>query len=184
MKHHGKAMSTTTPRGAAVRVCKTCQIEKPADGFPKNKLGGIHGRKCNACCAAWHRDRRAAGYTYVAKDPERRLRKIREARKVRNVTEPGWSYEVAKRIAAKNPELFKAIKAVYRRLTRNPKLRQAVFERDGRRCLCCMATSDLVIDHIVPVLSGGTNDPNNLQTLCRPCNSRKRGIVNYRKDAG
>ena len=56
------------------------------------------------------------------------------------------------------------------------KLRHEVFKRDGYRCRECGASKDetsLEIDHIVPVARGGTNDINNLQTLCRECNRMK-----------
>lgn len=29
------------------------------------------------------------------------------------------------------------------------------------------------VDHIVPLAEGGTNDPDNLQSLCHSCHSRK-----------
>lgn len=56
------------------------------------------------------------------------------------------------------------------------KLRHEVFQRDGYRCRECGASKDetsLEIDHIVPVARGGTNDIDNLQTLCRECNRMK-----------
>ena len=56
------------------------------------------------------------------------------------------------------------------------KLRHEVFKRDGYRCRECGASKDetsLEIDHIVPVAKGGTNDIDNLQTLCRECNRMK-----------
>ena len=53
------------------------------------------------------------------------------------------------------------------------KLRQQVLERDGGRCLTCGATTDLTIDHIVSLARGGSDEIDNLQTLCRSCNSRK-----------
>lgn len=37
--------------------------------------------------------------------------------------------------------------------------------------------SILSIDHIHPERHGGTLDEDNLQTLCRPCNSRKGSRV-------
>jgi hypothetical protein len=52
-------------------------------------------------------------------------------------------------------------------------LRWAVFQRDGYACVHCGSGSDLTVDHIHPVLYGGTNSADNLQTLCRSCNSRK-----------
>lgn len=52
-------------------------------------------------------------------------------------------------------------------------LRSAVYERDGHACLHCGATDQLSLDHIHPWSLGGTDTYDNLQTLCRPCNSRK-----------
>lgn len=56
------------------------------------------------------------------------------------------------------------------------KLRHEVFKRDGYRCRECRASKDetsLEIDHILPVAKGGTNDIDNLQTLCCECNRMK-----------
>lgn len=52
-------------------------------------------------------------------------------------------------------------------------LRRKVFERDAYRCVHCGDHMDLSVDHIHPESKGGTLDMDNLQTLCRPCNSRK-----------
>lgn len=52
-------------------------------------------------------------------------------------------------------------------------IRAQVFARDGYRCVRCGATHDLAVDHIHPERHGGTLDLDNLQTLCRSCNSRK-----------
>lgn len=51
--------------------------------------------------------------------------------------------------------------------------RTLVYARDGYRCRHCGTTEDLTIDHIFPWSEGGTDDEANLQTPCRPCNSRK-----------
>jgi hypothetical protein len=52
---------------------------------------------------------------------------------------------------------------------------ELVMARDGRRCQACGETEDLTIDHkIIPWSEGGSStDPENLQVLCRSCNSRK-----------
>lgn len=52
-------------------------------------------------------------------------------------------------------------------------LRATVYERDGHACLHCGATDRLSLDHIYPWSLGGEDTLENLQTLCRSCNSRK-----------
>ena len=52
-------------------------------------------------------------------------------------------------------------------------LRWAVFKRDGYRCRSCSAHDDLTADHINPEINGGKAVLENLQTLCRSCNSKK-----------
>lgn len=48
-----------------------------------------------------------------------------------------------------------------------------VLRRDGGTCVACGSTEHLTVDHILPVSRGGTNEPDNLQCLCRHCNSTK-----------
>lgn len=52
-------------------------------------------------------------------------------------------------------------------------LRMQVFERDSHTCKKCGSTENLTVDHIHPEILGGGIDLDNLQTLCRSCNSSK-----------
>lgn len=52
-------------------------------------------------------------------------------------------------------------------------LRVLVFERDAYRCVTCNGHNDLACDHIIPESKGGPTTFDNLQTMCRSCNSRK-----------
>lgn len=56
-------------------------------------------------------------------------------------------------------------------------LRIAVYERDGFNCLHCSAVENLTLDHVIPFSKGGPDTFENLQTLCRSCNSRKGARV-------
>lgn len=58
----------------------------------------------------------------------------------------------------------------------NPKIRKEVYLRDAYECVACGSQANLTIDHIVPEMEGGTNDIENLQTLCRACNAKKRDL--------
>lgn len=64
-------------------------------------------------------------------------------------------------------------------------LRTKVFERDMYRCLKCGSHMNLTVDHIHPEVLGGGLEPDNLQTLCRSCNSKKgTKNIDYRKKGG
>lgn len=51
--------------------------------------------------------------------------------------------------------------------------RLTVFRRDNYQCVMCKTEKDLTIDHVIPKSKGGTNEPENLQVLCRRCNAIK-----------
>ena len=55
----------------------------------------------------------------------------------------------------------------------NPMVRTRIFARDNYHCIICGRRDNLTIDHIVSVLRGGSDEDNNLQTLCKYCNSTK-----------
>lgn len=52
--------------------------------------------------------------------------------------------------------------------------------RDLFKCQTCgvlvMGKGEAHVDHIVPKVDGGTDDMENLQTLCRSCHSRKTAL--------
>lgn len=54
-------------------------------------------------------------------------------------------------------------------------LSPSVKERDQYTCVYCGSQADLVIDHMIPVCQGGTDDMDNLATSCRRCNAAKSG---------
>lgn len=76
--------------------------------------------------------------------------------------------EIGKPLPSEPPSLPPAKKKVI-----SNALRKRVFERDAYRCVHCETHVDLSVDHIKPESKGGTLAFDNLQTLCRPCNSTK-----------
>ena len=53
------------------------------------------------------------------------------------------------------------------------RLKAAVHERDGHRCVDCGSTERLNCDHIVPHARGGSDAMSNLTTRCETCHRRK-----------
>lgn len=63
--------------------------------------------------------------------------------------------------------------------------RNKVFDLFGNQCLKCKSYDDICIDHVIPLAKGGENTVENMQPLCRNCNSAK-GVDNadYRGGLG
>lgn len=51
----------------------------------------------------------------------------------------------------------------------------------GNICIACYESKKLTIDHVIPLSLGGTNTIDNLQPLCKSCNSSKgKKTLDYR----
>lgn len=61
-----------------------------------------------------------------------------------------------------------------------------VKERYGNKCLRCGRDDlRLTMDHVLPLSKGGSNTIDNIQPLCKPCNSSKRTKhIDYRETNG
>lgn len=53
----------------------------------------------------------------------------------------------------------------------------AIYRRDGGRCVYCGSTENLHIDHIIPFSRGGATSIENLQLLCQKCNLQKSNKI-------
>ncbi len=53
------------------------------------------------------------------------------------------------------------------------RIKQIILRRYDSRCRVCGTSSNLQIDHVIPIDRGGTNDIRNLQILCGRCNLQK-----------
>jgi hypothetical protein len=82
------------------------------------------------------------------------------------------------RLAAFHYSVYKEIPPDKLRTARRAEIsnrtRFHVFQRDLYACRICKTSGvKLELDHIVPMSQGGSNDFDNLQTLCVPCNRGK-----------
>lgn len=106
-----------------------------------------------------HPDRqRAASDAWAKNNPEARRKISVEAwrrRKARKLNAPGT-------ITAKDRWILESIL--------------------GASCLKCGGDVEVVLDHVIPLATGGSNHPTNQQPLCKRCNSTKgaRSRADYR----
>lgn len=97
---------------------------------------------------------------------------------------------------AANIEYARAYGAVYQQKRRAHKAKNGGFYttgdvlalriKQGGLCAACRKSAKLEVDHIVAVIRGGSNDPINLQLLCRQCNASKgaRDMVEWATEHG
>jgi hypothetical protein len=68
------------------------------------------------------------------------------------------------------------------RFTALKEVKEYVYGKYGKRCLCCGSIEKISLDHVIPIQKGGKDEVENLQPLCKSCNSRKNiKIIDYRK---
>jgi len=62
---------------------------------------------------------------------------------------------------------------------------QELCEKYSNKCLCCGRDDiPLTVDHVIPISKGGSNNIENCQCLCKPCNSKKHTkTIDYRPDS-
>jgi HNH endonuclease len=56
-------------------------------------------------------------------------------------------------------------------------VRLFVWQRDRGQCVQCGIRERLEFDHIIPVVSGGSNTERNIQLLCERCNRSKAASI-------
>jgi 5-methylcytosine-specific restriction endonuclease McrA len=140
---------------------------------------------------AWQADHREYFQDYHRANKARQNAQVMAAAKERYATDPEFrAAQVAnvRQWRRKNPDKHQAHNAKRRAL----KLESggvvtaaewaALKAKYGHRCLSCSRQLDrLTMDHVVPLSEGGLHAIDNIQPLCRSCNSRKgTRTIDYR----
>jgi 5-methylcytosine-specific restriction endonuclease McrA len=141
-----------------------CSSEKFGVEFP-----GPYGKTCTSCRKELARQ---SHRKYNAKrPPESEERKLQKARWFVDRKEL-WDAKLRRRRAMKlNADGFH---------TEVEWL--ALVEKHRHKCLSCKRDDvELTRDHVIPLSAGGTDYIENIQPLCRSCNSKKHvRIIDYR----
>jgi 5-methylcytosine-specific restriction endonuclease McrA len=153
--------------------------------------------------AAWskaHRESRRASYARWAKANPEKVKANRRAYYAANLEQqlaysanwrakhPEEVKEALLKYRKEHPEKYRSY--VHKRRTVKTKAGGSYTVEEWKqtcrlakfRCLCCKKKKPLTADHVIPVISGGTSFIENIQPLCRSCNSKKgTKTVDYRK---
>lgn len=187
----------------AMKKCSKCQISKPETEFSKDisRKSGLRAC-CKQCCKEYNYQYRQE-HTEELRDYRKRYYEehAEEAREYNQKyyqehTEEIGKYRESHRDHRRKYDRrhYATNKAMY--LDRDIRRRQRERMVEGKltneiitklfttytECLLCKTEENLTIDHIVAITNGGTNYPDNLQILCRSCNSAKgnRHSTDYR----
>lgn len=179
------------------QVCNVCNIEKPLADFYIRKETGKHRKDCKSCartrCSKYYDEHRTSvnayklrweqeNYTERRKLVKKRYRH-RHHEKVRQYMrdwhdshrEHSRLYSISNRMTARirahnRRELVRADGGV---LSLN--LAETLMVLQKGKCRICKKSLDrgCHLDHIVPLVKGGTHSDSNIQLLCPACNYSK-----------
>lgn len=99
---------------------------------------------------------------------------------VRCLAEGKDTKEICYSFGIKEKQVYSMGKIISLNGSVSKKDRDLVFKRDNFTCKACCRSPpevELEVDHIVPIVKGGSNELGNLQILCKDCNARKKDKV-------
>lgn len=175
--------------------CVSCAGEKPLGDFSPAKANrdGLNG-SCKSCVAAYMRERRRtnAGYREQCRAADLRWKAANpDKRRAYNASESKVASNKAWR-ERQHPDYNRVVAQASRarRIGVETALTLAEWVSicetfDGCCAYCLKPASLLEIEHMTPLLRGGTNTADNVVPACHACNTRKgkRTLVEF-ADAG
>lgn len=175
------------------RACQGCGAD----------ISGTHGRRkfCSVACQKWvangHTELRSpatacaecstvfagklASAIYCTRKCKLRASEKRRVRDnaARYLQERERRIEYAVKYSRRNPHVGQAAKRNRRAAAATGRVRPsdwlALCRQYGNRCAYCRIEAPLTMDHVVPLVRGGSNFIGNILPACRSCNCRKQG---------
>jgi 5-methylcytosine-specific restriction endonuclease McrA len=199
-------MSSIVPQSIPTpdsKVCTRCAVLKPVADYGRDVYSpdGLNYR-CKACRrqSQAHLDNSARGKAWYQANKEKKRSKQRKNQEKRTAYMREWRKQLPRGADYFNRENERKRKWKRANLAKARVMNQrrrararssggsytldewtTLCGRYGNKCLACGSEGPLTVDHILPISSGGTSSIDNLQPLCKPCNTRKLNrYIDYR----
>lgn len=164
----------------AMKTCRICHVLKPLSAFYKNKsTNDGYQNKCKDCCKDYYLAHKASrveySHSYQLQNAEI-LKEKRLAKRLLNLDESKVKqYEYTKKYRARNREITRIHnKRSYQKKVNHPVLMWH-YEAQAGECHYCGASLEGVyhVDHVIPLIRGGSDDRENVVLCCSQCNRSK-----------
>lgn len=198
-----------TPPPSGQKQCASCEKTLPIEAFGKRSASpdGLHYwcRSCNSLRVMKQREAIKSRPPRPPVSGRKRCGSCKQELPIeafgnRAVSSDGLHYWCKSCVAERNREWRESNPEIWRpkhRERQNRRLRrisenggdlndyewERILRRYDHRCVACGRKGDITMDHIVPIAKGGRHSAENMQPLCRSCNSSKgSSIIDYRPD--
>jgi 5-methylcytosine-specific restriction endonuclease McrA len=132
----------------------------------------------------WNKTEKTKRFAIYRRWYEKHAKAIIEKYRTWRRNNPVASRDRTNKYRRSHPELTRAIAKVWCHKRRAWKLDRVatltkreweqVLKAHNGLCMRCQTSENISMDHIVPLSRGGNHTKENVQPLCRPCNSRKK----------
>lgn len=136
----------------------------------------------------WYQEHKSERAEYARKRREENPEKFREWHRNWQARHPGYSAQQRRKGFALNPERYRAYRRKRRALAHgrdgqfSPEIIEGVLKAhtDSKGRLRCARCGKVIkgayhLDHFIPLIKGGTNDPGNFRIMHPKCNQTKSG---------
>ncbi|WP_339306506.1 HNH endonuclease signature motif containing protein [Paenibacillus sp. FSL R5-0519] len=137
-----------------------------------DKLSSFNKKKRHFCCRSCYTEYRKHKLEFQEHNAYKGVRKVGESKQVYH-----------RKYYKNNPINIARLKAARYQREKNAegshteKEWQLVKERHNNKCAMCKEDKFLTKDHIIPLSKGGSDYIENIQPLCRNCNSKKHDKI-------